>query len=206
MLTSQSSEERHNSDPGPIEVTGWLLLRGTQYLRQSSIHSSFIHRRSPFPLLQLHSSNKRLSLHAPCVTIMDRCLNSQGFSDSFPNLARRFVLENLALNEKDPKLRERDIPTLLRKAEEYRRPKSPVEKLMEWQQKHAANEEDAQQAHKLFHHAVQQRARREMVLRQHNQVTQVSIAAPLLASNAPWSLPRPPATPLSVYQRSQQPK
>jgi hypothetical protein len=126
---------------------------------------------------------------------MDRCLNSQGFSDSFPNLARRFVLEHLALNEKDPKLRERDIPTLLRKAEEDRRPESPVEKLMEWQQKHAANEEDAQQAHKLFHHAVQQRVRREMVLRQQNQVNQVSIAAPLLAANAPWSLPQPPATP-----------
>jgi hypothetical protein len=124
--------------------------------------------------------------------------NSQGFSDSLPNLARRFVLEHLALNEKDPKLR--DIPALIRKAEECRRPESLVEKLMEWQQKHAANEEDAQQAHKLFHHAVQQRAR-EMVLRQQNQV---SIAATLLAANSSWSPPQPPATPPSVCQQSQQ--
>jgi hypothetical protein len=124
--------------------------------------------------------------------------NSQGFSDSLPNLAKRFVLEHLGLNEKDPKLR--DIPTLFRKAEAYRRPESPVEKLMEWQKKHAVNDEDAQQAHKLFHHAVQQRAR-EMVARQQNQVSQFSIA-PANAPNAPW--PQLPATPPSVYRRSQE--
>jgi hypothetical protein len=125
--------------------------------------------------------------------------NSQDFSDSLPNLAKRFVLVHLGLSDKDPKLR--DIPTLFRKAEEYRRPDSPVEKLMEWQKKHAVNDEDAEQAHKLFHHAVQQRAR-EMMTRQQNQVNQVGVAPAPNATNAPW--PQLPATPPSVHQRSQE--